>query len=198
MAIVFRSLILFLTVLQSFTFGRYPPLPPFLEKNSNGKSVISLPLTVCIVHVQSKCQALSKHDSTTYDLASFQHTWVTITRREISKTHIRRQAVFHVTNYMGQTLWKETFSSANVSNFQQISKLWCLPFLINHSIFPFQIFISFKARRSAVGLALVKLTDSFSMNHQVTLLIYVLFLRHVFHHFIYWEWPPDSQASHFS
>lgn len=37
MAIVFRSLILFLTVLQSFTFGRYPPLPPFLEKNSNGK-----------------------------------------------------------------------------------------------------------------------------------------------------------------
>lgn len=53
MAIVFRSLILFLTVLQSFTFGRYPPLPPSLEKNSNGKSGISLPLTVCIVQVQN-------------------------------------------------------------------------------------------------------------------------------------------------
>lgn len=74
MAIVFRSLILFLTVLQSFTFGRYPPLPPFLEKNSNGKSGISLPVTVCIVHVQNICQALSKHDRTTYDLASYQHT----------------------------------------------------------------------------------------------------------------------------
>lgn len=59
------------------------------------------------------------------------------------------------------------------------------PFLINHSIFPFQIFINLKARRSAVGLASVKLTRSFSMNHQVTLLIYVPFLRHVFHHFTY-------------
>ena len=59
------------------------------------------------------------------------------------------------------------------------------PFLINHSIFPFQIFISLQARRSAVELASLKLTRSFSMNDQVTLLIYVLFLRHVFHHFIY-------------
>lgn len=136
--------------------------------------------------------ALSKHDRTTYDLVSFQHTKVTITRGEISKTHTRRQVVFHVTNYMGKTLWKETFSSVNRPNFQQISKLWCLPFLINRSIFPFQIFISRKARRSAVGLASVKLTRSFSMNHQVTLLIYVLFLSHVFHHFINWEWPPSG------
>ena len=94
---------------------------------------------------------------------------------------------------MGQTLWKETFSSANLPNFQQISKLWCLiPSSSTIQFFPSKSSLVFRHAGAAVELASVKLTRSFSMNDQVTLLIYVLFLRHVFHHFIYWEWPPYS------
>lgn len=65
--------------------------------------------------------ALSKRDRTTYDLASCRNTKVTITvsRGKFQNLHVQR-AVFHVINYMGQTLSKEIFSGVNLPNFQQI------------------------------------------------------------------------------
>ena len=146
MAIVFRSLILFLTVLQSFTFGRYPPLPPSLEKNSNGKSGISLPLTVCIVQVQNIYIYMSGFKQTRQDhlrhgvlSAYLSHNYA---KGNFKNSYTKTSGISCNKLHGPDTLKRNIFQRQSSQLSADLKALVPNSFLINHSIFPFQIFIS--------------------------------------------------------